>query len=149
MYHLILIAFTALPQSSASIRDASWLTGCWAATHRGAVIREHWLPPDGGTMFGVSRTVAGGKTTEHEFIVLREGARGLEYVAKPARQAEALFVSTRADAGELVFENPTHDFPTRITYQRNADGIVAVVSGKVDGQPRNLEFQYRPVDCTR
>jgi hypothetical protein len=96
---------------------------------------------------GVSRTVAGGKTTEWEFLIIREGAKGLEYVAKPSRQAEATFTSTRVSAGEVVFENLAHDFPTRIVYKRDGDALVASIEGTLNGQARRIDFPYKKAKC--
>jgi len=107
------------------------------------------MPPDGGMLMGVSRTVSGGKTAEYEFVIIREGLKGLEYVAKPSGQAEATFTSTRVDGRELVFENPAHDFPTRITYSRVDGGLLATISGAVNGKTRTIEFRYRATDCLK
>jgi hypothetical protein len=104
---------------------------------------ESWLPPEGGTMMGVSRTVSGGRTTEWEFLIIREGNAGLEYVAKPSGQTEATFTATRRSATEIVFENPTHDFPKTIQYKRDGDTLTAAIEGPMNGQSRRIEFPYR------
>jgi len=145
-----LIAVLATPQGSRpAVTDAAWLAGCWTMTRGSRSVTEHWLPPDGGTMIGVSRTVSGGKTVEYEFLLIRQGPGGLEYVAKPSRQPEAVFTSTRVKPGELVFENPEHDFPTRITYRRQEGGLLATIGGAVDAKPRSIEFRYTAADCTK
>ena len=78
-------------------------------------------------MMGVSRTVVNGKTTEWEFLIIREGTKGLEYVAKPSSQPEATFTSTSVTATEVVFENPAHDFPKKIFYRRDGTTLNAAV----------------------
>jgi len=93
-------------------------------------------------MIGVSRTVSNGKTTEYEFLLIREGANGLEYVAKPSGQAEATFTAARASASEVVFENPAHDFPQRIIYRKEGDALKAAIEGSMNGQTRRVEFPY-------
>src|SRR4051812_39211992 len=118
------LAFVTVLQPPSTVQDVKWLAGCWELTRNGRHIIEQWAAPEGGTLIGMSRTVAGGKTSEYEFMLIREGARGLEYVAKPSGQPEATFTSVRASSNEVVFENPAHDFPTRISYQRTADGGV-------------------------
>jgi hypothetical protein len=131
-----------------TIQDAAWFTGCWEFTRGTRTVRETWTPPAGGTMLATSRTVSGGKTTEYEFVILRESPRGLEYVAKPSGQAEAVFTSTRVTPDEIVFDNPQHDFPTKVTYRRKGtDALVAAVSGEINGAARTLEFPYRAVSC--
>src|SRR4030095_10839500 len=89
--------FTVPGQAPApTVKDVAWIAGCWEFDRNGRHVAEHWMPPDGGTMIGVSRTVSGGKTTAWEFLIIREGANGLEYVAKPSRQPEATFTAPRA-----------------------------------------------------
>ncbi|MBM3820353.1 MAG: hypothetical protein FJW14_15235 [Acidimicrobiia bacterium] len=140
----MLIALALLLQSARpGVQDLSWLTGCWELTRGTRHVMEQWMRPEGGTLIGTSRTTADGKTLEYEFIVIREAAGGLEFVAKPSGQAEAIFRSTRIAAREVVFENPAHDFPTRITYRATGDGLHAAVEGDVSGQRRVIEFPYR------
>ena len=135
------------PPPAPTITDVAWIAGCWDLTRNGRHVGETWTAPEGGTMMGVSRTVAGGKTTEWEFLIIREGARGLEYVAKPSRQAEATFTASRASASEVTFENPAHDFPQRISYKRDGDALTAAIEGPMNGQTRRIEFPYRKTNC--
>jgi len=128
----------------AKIAQAGWLAGTWQLDESGRTITEHWMSPAGGTMLGMSRTIAGSRTVEHEFILLREdNDGGLSYVAKPSRQPEAAFKLTNATASELVFENTAHDFPQRILYTlKNATNLVAAIEGTKNGKSRRLEFNY-------
>ena len=146
----MLLCFTAVcfaPEPAAAkakIEQAGWLAGTWQLNESGRAMAEHWMSPAGGTMLGMSRTVARGRTVEHEFILLREdNDGGLTYVAKPSRQPEASFKLTRATASELVFENPAHDFPQKIHYTlRNSTNLVAAIEGTKDGKTRRIEFNY-------
>jgi Domain of unknown function (DUF6265) len=147
MIAALMLAVAVLPQGSPSVADLAWLAGCWESTRGDRHVIEQWMAPEGGTLLGMSRTVANGKTTEYEVLLIREGARGLEFVAKPSGQAEATFTSVRVSATEVVFENPAHDFPTRIIYQRQSDGVTAAIEGLMNGQSRRIEFPYRPATC--
>lgn len=141
---------TSLVSPSTSINDVAWLAGCWEFTRGARHVTEQWTRPDGGTMLGLSRTISNGKTTEYEFVLLREAGGRLEYVARPSRQAEAVFTSVRVSADEAIFENPQHDFPTRIHYRRQADGrLLATIEGTVNGNRRTIEFPYQPAACGR
>jgi hypothetical protein len=141
----MLIALVLLVQAARpTVQDLSWLAGCWELTRGTRHVTEQWMRPEGGTLLGTSRTTADGKTLEYEFIVIREAAGALEFVAKPSGQPEAVFRSTRIAAREVVFENPAHDFPTRITYRASPDGLHAAVEGDVNGKRRVIEFPYRP-----
>lgn len=118
-----------LQDPAPSVRDLAWMSGCWEISRPNRHVVEHWSAVEGGTLIGMSRTVANGKTSEYEFLLIREGTKGLEYVAKPSRQPEAVFTSTKVAANEVVFENPAHDFPKRILYKRAGDTLTAAVEG--------------------
>ena len=130
-----------------TVKDVAWLAGCWDSTRNGRHVAEHWMAPEGGTMMGVSRTTAGDRTTEWEFLIIRQGANGLDYVAKPSRQPETTFTAARAAANEVVFENPAHDFPKRITYKREGDSLTASIEGPMNGQNRRIDFPYKRAAC--
>jgi hypothetical protein len=152
---LLLLAATLAGASQApagapvapTVKDVAWIAGCWDATRNGRHVAEHWMPPEGGTMMGVSRTTAGPKTVEWEFLIIRQTADGLAYVAKPSGQPETTFTATRASAGEVVFENPAHDFPKRIIYKREGDALTASIEGPMNGQNRRLDFPYKKASC--
>jgi hypothetical protein len=127
--------------------DVGWLSGCWGFTRNGRHVIEHWTPVEGGTLIGVSRTVANGKTTEYEFLLIRSGANGLDYVAKPSGQPEATFTAATATASEVVFENPAHDFPKKIGYKRSGDALTAWIEGPMNGQTRRIEFPHTKTAC--
>ena len=144
----LLLAAVLFQPATATVADLSWMAGCWTITSPSRTVTEFWLPPAGGTMIGVSRTVVKEKTTEYEFLVLRVGAGGLEYVATPSGQAQTVFKATKVTRGEVVFENPAHDFPTRITYRQADEGLVATIDGMMNGKPRAIDFKYQRGACT-
>jgi hypothetical protein len=142
---MMLIFLTAwisvLPQPTATIDQASWISGCWSRQAGDRSTEEHWMKPAGGTMLGMSRTIAKGRTSEYEFLRIVEQDGTLAYVALPSGQKEATFTLAAARPGELVFENPKHDFPTRVMYQRQPDGsLKARIEGTMNGQPRGIDF---------
>lgn len=103
------------------------------------------MAPDGGTMLGMSHTVAKGKTVEYEFVVLRQDEQGnIASVAKPSGQPGTSFQLVRASATEVVFENRKHDFPQHISYSLKSDGrLLAAIEGTKGGKFRRIEFSYR------
>ncbi len=127
---------------TATIDDLVWLSGCWSMKLPDGLLEEHWLPPSGGAMLGLSRTVRGGKMKEYEFLALRVVDGRLAYVAIPSRQRETVFALTRFRSSAAIFENPEHDFPQRIIYRKTETGITAVVEGKVKGELRSSEYVY-------
>lgn len=130
-----------------TVASLAWMAGTWSFERNGRVVTERWTEPAGGMMLGTSQTVAGDKTVEYEFIALRADADGrVLYVAKPSGQAEATFKLVRANPREVVFENPEHDFPQRISYALKDDGtLLAAIEGTKSGRTRRVEFPYRRV----
>jgi hypothetical protein len=145
----LLVAAALSQTATPTVADLSWMAGCWTITSPSRTVTEFWLPPAGGTMLGLSRTVVKEKTTEYEFLVLRTGGSGLEYVASPSSQTQTIFTATKVARGEVVFENPAHDFPTRITYRSTDRGLVATIGGTMNGKPRAIDFSYQRGDCTK
>jgi len=98
---------------------------------------------------GVSRTVAGGKTVEFEFLQIHETPKGLAYTARPSGQPEATFLLASRTADEVVFENAAHDFPQRIRYQKTGpDKLQARIEGTMNGKSRGVDFLYTRASCT-
>jgi hypothetical protein len=128
---------------SPPVNQLEWMAGCWSTTRADAIVEEHWMKPAGGTMLGMSRTVRGGNTTEHEFLQIRDVKGTLSYVAQPSGQAVATFTLRTATGSEAVFENPKHDFPQRIIYRRTPDGLSARVEGTRNGQLRGIDYAYK------
>jgi hypothetical protein len=137
---LLLHAVTA---QGPTIDQLGWLTGCWSMKRGDSIVEEEWLKPLGATLMGISRTVKGGRTVEHEFLQIRDVNGTLAYIAKPSGQAEATFPLKAFADQELVFENPAHDFPQRIIYRRTTDGVTARVEGTRNRQTRGVDFAYR------
>jgi hypothetical protein len=133
----------AAAPSPPKIEDAVWLAGCWSLPRTDGFTEEHWLPPAGGAMLGLSRTILDGKMTEHEYLAIQEVAGKLAYVAIPSGQQKAVFPVVRASPKELVFENPGHDFPQRVIYRKVPDGITARIEGVVHGKAQSADFPFK------
>lgn len=133
---------------SPGLEKVEWLTGCWEMASGRRTVEEHWLPPRGGTMINVGRTVREGKTIEHEFVIIRPQDGHLAYEAHPSGQAPAVFLSRELTDSLVVFENPAHDFPQRVAYERRGpDSALAWIEGTSEGKTRRIEFPYRRVAC--
>jgi hypothetical protein len=107
------------------------------------------MSPAGGTLLGMSRTVAKGRTVAHEFMQIREVEPGqLAFIASPSGQAQAMFRVKSLGEREVVFENPTHDFPQRVIYRLDEAGVLrARIEGLVAGNPRAEDFPMHRVRC--
>ena len=93
------------------------------------------MAPRGRSMIGVGRTVRADRLVEYELVVLREQDGQLAYQAHPSGQPSAVFLSKTVGDAEVLFENPTHDFPQRVGYRRDGpDGLLAWIEGTRNGQ---------------
>lgn len=144
---LLLGVLCADVSAQTPIDRVSWLQGCWRLTAGGRVVDEQWMPPGGGTMMAISRTVRDGRVVEHEFVVLGERDGTLVYRAHPSGQPGGEFPLQSVDGESVVFANAAHDFPQRIGYRRRGDRLDAWIEGTVDGRARRVEFPYVRVAC--
>lgn len=130
-------AQTPVGDGASDVGLAGWLAGCWAAEAGSSRTEEHWMAPDGGLMVGMSRSVRDGRARgwEHLLLGARDGV--LTYSALPSGQALTHFPLVRAAPDLLRFENPGHDFPGALEYQRvGADSLRArVFAGAEDAEP--------------
>lgn len=129
-----------------TLSDLSWMSGRWRTAPGGKVqIEEHWMAPAGSSMLGMSRTVAGDRTVEFEYLRLEQRADAIYYVAHPkARFPGTDFKLTRLSGQEVVFENPAHDFPKRIIYRKGSDGSL---TASIDGGEgtKSMKFVYMAI----
>jgi hypothetical protein len=137
-------------QQPAPIDRAAWLAGCWEQRRPNRLTMEMWMPPAGGTMMGASRTTVGATTREFEQLRLHTAGDTLIYTALPSGQRQTDFRSTSVSATMLVFENPTHDFPRKISYRRvGTDSLIARVEGPGPGNTtRGFDIPMKRASCT-
>ena len=144
----ILFSLASASAQTTLVKDVAWLHGCWEQRDGDRVVEERWMPARAGSMLGVGRTTRGEKLVEHEYIVLTERDGRLAYEAHPSGQATATFMSKPITGREVVFEDPTHDFPQRVGYKSTGPGqLLAWVEGTTGGKTRRIEFNYRTVNC--
>jgi hypothetical protein len=145
---LALVATCLAQGQKPSLEQLSWLRGCWEGRQGEATLEEIWLKPLGLSMLGRSRAVKNGKTVSYEFMQFRQNNEGLAFIAQPRGGPAVSFKFARSGDDEVVFENPQHDFPQRITYQRKGKGLLlASIEGTEKGKNQRTEFQMRRVRC--
>ncbi len=129
----------------------SRLVGDWTdeQTEPGAVVHERWRSSSDGAYTGIGFVMAGLDTVFIEYLRISADSMGrIAYrVRVPSQNAgdEVDFTLTSCVGDSMVFENPAHDFPTRIAYAAELDGSwTARVSGPgKDGAPRTLRYSFR------
>lgn len=147
---LILLLATvaaAAAQPAAGIQRVAWLRGCWESASTAGSVEEQWMAPRGGSMLGMSRGVRGEALAEYELVLIRERGEKLVYVAHPSGQPSAEFLSGTVTEHSVVFENPAHDFPQRIGYERRGNELLAWIEGPRNGRQHRVEFPYSRSAC--
>jgi hypothetical protein len=123
---LLLFAITT------SVEDLSWMAGHWGATVDGVEMEEVWLAPKSGVMVGLHRDAKAQKAS-FEFMRIAATPDGLAFLAQPGGRPVTPFPLVEASDKRVVFANPKHDFPQRITYALQDGKLCATVEGA--GQP--------------
>jgi hypothetical protein len=136
-----------LAQDDAGLADLWFMTGRWSTMpNSGNRVEEYWTTASAGTLLGMSRTIESGKTIFFEYVRVERTPDGIFYFASPGGEGQTAFRLVESGGGRAVFENPEHDFPTRITYERLEDGrLHAWIEGEQRGRVRSEHWFYRPV----
>lgn len=141
-------ATQAQQETKPTVQALGWISGCWENTRGKRYNEEHWTKVAGNTMIGMSRMLNDGRAIQFEFLRIHADQEGnIFYTAKPSGQPEASFKLVSWKENEAVFENPAHDFPTRIIYRRTGDALQAHIEGKMNGQMRGIDFPFTRAKC--
>jgi hypothetical protein len=127
-----------------SMNGLSFMTGSWAMEHNGKRVEEHWTAPRGGMMLAMAVTLSEGKTVFFEFLRVEETHDGIFYQAQPRGQPATPFKLVTLAKEKAVFENPQHDFPTRVTYWREGENLCAKIEGKRNGREASEQWTFKP-----
>lgn len=127
--------------------SVSFLSGCWRAVQDGRIVVERWGPSMGKSMLGTSITLAGGDASFYEFLRIQVSEAGVTYYAQPKGRSPAVpFAAKTIEANRIVFENPEHDFPQRIAYERSGDRLTATIN-RIDGSGSSQTWDYWKIAC--
>jgi hypothetical protein len=135
------------------LAQLAWLDGCWRGSVNQREFREHWMPPRGGMLVGVSQTVMDGKTLDYEYLRIESRPDGVNYVMSPPGKPEIAYRLADVapqQGGDVVFTfaSAGQDFPQKILYRKSTEGwLYATVEGKVGGADRQVIYPMRRIGC--
>ncbi len=131
------------------VTQFNWLSGCWAFATDTGRYEEIWTAPSGNSMLGVSRRLENGYTREYEYMrIVTSGGGGFDFIARPKDSEETSFNASSFSDKKVVFENPDHDFPQKITYELVApDQVHARIEGPSKGHTMTLNFPLKREAC--
>jgi hypothetical protein len=139
---LLTLPLLSLLAAPPAVDSLAWMAGTWHGRDAdGTEMEETWMPPKGGTLLGLHRDVAGGKTVSFEFMRIAQGPEGIVYWASPQGRAATPFKLAESGPRRAVFANPAHDFPKRILYWIDGAGALhARIEG--DGTAGAMEWTW-------
>lgn len=140
------LALSPIRAESATGADPlpGWMAGAWLAEQPdGQWVEEWWSPAKAGIMLGAGRSGKGGSVDWWEQTRIEQHEGKTRFCALPKGQNGACFPATKVTETEAVFENPAHDFPTRVAYRREGAELVAEISGPNGANPQRWRFRRR------
>lgn len=143
MISLLLVANTSNAQESnkQKFKKLEWLTGTWNRTNAGAGKSgyETWAKVSDVKLSGKGVSLEGKKIVFLENLAfIAVGADIFYTVVVTGEKKPVYFKLTALSNDGFTCENPKHDFPKKITYQRSGNTVKAVISG--NGQSMDYIF---------
>ena len=127
----------------AELEKASWFLGRWENKTPEGTFSEEWKTENDSVLVGESYFINGKDTLFAETVQLEQQENDLFYIVSVPNQNKekpVAFKLTSSTSDYLVFENPAHDFPKKITYKLvNKDSLYAEISG--DGKKQGFPFK--------
>jgi hypothetical protein len=140
---LSLLSVAALASETAQAPLPTWLSGHWCDREAGDGSEEFWLPPAGGMMIGIGRTATPGRPTQFEFLRIEAADGVATYFGQPQGVPATAFARSAGGSDWIRFENPSHDYPTRIEYRREGEALHARIAGPgAGGKEHSIAFEF-------
>lgn len=129
------------------LEKVSWMLGEWGNTSAEGSLTETWTKSNDSTYTGKTVFVAGKDTMFTETIEIVQDKNELFYNTAVSNQNEGKAVSFKGSAvteTQVVFENPKHDFPQKIAYNKiSADSLIAEISGMKAGKESKESYPMK------
>jgi hypothetical protein len=155
---LLLLAIVSCKKSNADdsdqnekdkIKTAHWLLGKWEYKTPEGELSETWEKVNDSTYKGHSYFIKGQDTIHFETIRLEQKGEELTYAATVKGQNNdkaVAFLLTNSNEKELIFENPKHDYPQKISYKQvSKDSLIAEISGLQSGKLSSEKYMMKKV----
>jgi hypothetical protein len=131
---LILIGFSSFSQQAPTtdFDKLRWLEGVWIRTNAkaGRTAHERWMKNGENELIGFGVNMKGTDTVFLERIKIISREDGIFYVADvPENKSAVYFRMTEISINGFMCENPEHDFPKKIVYQKDGSKMRATISG--------------------
>lgn len=129
------------------LNKANWFLGNWENISKEATFKEIWNKKNDSSFIGESFVIVEKDTVFYEKIDLFQSNDSLFYkvsVKDQNKEKPVSFYLTKSDDKEVTFENPKHDFPTKIVYTKiTNDSMVGAIYGKKNGKEISETFPMK------
>jgi uncharacterized protein YciI len=147
-YILTLLILFIIELSFAQSSYPDFLQGTWKMENK--EIYEHWDKFNENTLKGFSYKLKDGQMFISEYLDITKANNEVIYTATVLKQnqgKEVSFKLTKTDS-TFTFENPNHDFPKKIGYQKLNDTeiFVKVSDGKQKGFAYKMKKQFQKAE---
>jgi len=126
------------------LENAKWFLGNWENVTKESVSREIWTQKNDSTLVGESFTTVEKDTVFYEKMDLVQRNDSLICIISVRDQNKekpVSFYMTKSTDSQIVFENPKHDFPNKIEYNKvGNDSILAKIYGVENGKEMVIDF---------
>jgi hypothetical protein len=143
---IVLGFFTACSSDGLEQKGFQQWSGQWRTTGTEEFFVETWKSVHENEMSGYGAMLISGDTVFSEKIQLIKEKEEIYYIvtSKDNNEYPIRFKLTNSTPGKWVFENPAHDFPTRITYiLKKEDTLIATVEGSEKTAHQNFTLHFK------
>lgn len=149
MTRLLIVFFVVILVSesySQKSNDVNWLAGTWVInTARGKMI-ETWKVTSDSTVAGKSFFIKINSDTipqeQINFIFSNGSWKYIPLVQDQNEGKPVIFDIIYIKGNEFIAENPTHDFPQRISYRLIENKLYASIEGSRNGKYAKQNFDF-------
>lgn len=127
-----------------TIEDFAWLEGTWKRTNLnpGSAAYESWIL-ENTSLIGLGVRLNGADTVFVEKLKIVGSTGSISYVAEVDHNAAPVYFKIiEFTENSFISENPTHDFPKRITY-KHEEGLLTVC---ISGNGKTIPFVFQKTD---
>ena len=140
----------ACSNSGQQFEKMSWLSGRWEKESNGMKIIETWQRENGIGFLVQGYMLENADTVFTEFIkvTLKQGTIIYAVTLPDQNGTEPVTFKLTENTGQkVVFENPEHDYPQKITYQKHrADSMLVQLEGRSDQALKKQEYFLKRTD---
>ncbi len=129
-----------------NLSSLNWLLGKWKSETVNRLTTETWysISPTTFQGRGISISQSSGDTLFVEDLWIIEAGREIFYIAKvDENEFPVSFKLAALAQNTVIFSNPEHDYPQRISYSLSDNGeLFTTVVGMKDGKEGKLELKF-------